>query len=551
MKYIATRDGVEILRSGMASYIGERRGSHGLFTDEGAEVNLSKISDEIDNHPGNVWTLIFSLKREEAERLGYNSAVQWMNLLRSRRNDIAKAMHIAPGNLRWYAAYHNEETHPHVHMLVWSSRAQEPFLNVDGIHDIKQTVAGDIFRQEMYSVYKEQTQARDDIKVQFRSRMAEILSEIKRGSYEVTPELVQKFSLLNEKLSNHKGKKVYGYLDKSTKALVNDIVKIIGAYKSIAELYELWHQCRCETYRTYTDVMPEKIPLEENEEFKSLRNQVVKTAAELAQISDQPHRDIDYDYSDMADKADDFEYLRIQAEVYDKPMAHYRLGRYYLEKTDEMLDAEFHLKRAADKGNVLAAYLVYKAYRDGKFTERMPDKMKYLHMAIDGGFGYAEYEYGKLLKENAPDKALEYLRRASEHGSFQAKYMIGKILFEQGKREEAIELLEEAASEDNWSKTQLGLLYCYTLGDWDRGMEHLYDAANHNYAPAKEAVQNIDRGLNARIFMGICDLFYYAGNIIDDRAEDMYSDGQMQAQGEHRARRERLAKQNGWRMGGM
>ncbi len=140
VNYIATRDGVEILRSGMASYIGERKSSHGLFSDEGVDLNLSKISDELDNHPGNVWTLIFSLKREDAERLGYNSAIQWMNLLRSRRNDIAKAMHIAPGNLRWYAAYHNEETHPHVHMLVWSQNSKEPYLNTDGIHEIKHTM---------------------------------------------------------------------------------------------------------------------------------------------------------------------------------------------------------------------------------------------------------------------------------------------------------------------------------------------------------------------------------------------------------------------------
>ncbi len=534
----------------MASYIGERRGSHGLFSDEGVEINLSKVSDEIDNLKGNMWGLIFSLKREDAERLGYNSAVQWMNLLRSRRNDIAKAMHISPGNLRWYAAYHNEETHPHVHMLVWSDRPQEPFLNVDGIHDIKQTIAGDIFRQEMYSVYKEQTQVRDDIKVQFRTRMADIVKNIQNGSYEITPELVMKFSLLNEKLSNHKGKKVYGYLDKSTKALVNDIVKIIGADKSIAELYDLWHKCRCETYRTYTDVMPDKIPIEDNEEFKSLRNQVVKTAAELGQISDQPRRDIDYDYSELKDEADNFEYLRRYALAMDKPMANYRLGRYYLEKTDDMSEAEYYLKRAGDQGNVLASYLVYKAYRDGKFTERSEDKMKYLRKAVDAGFGYAEYEYAKLIKDKSPETAMEYLKRASEHGSFQAKYMMGKMLLDEGKHDEAIRLLEESAEEDLWSKMQLGLLYCYTLGDWDKGMEHLHEAANdYDYAPAKEAVSAINRGLNAQIFIGVCDLFYYASNIIDERTEQ---DEQPVFDGmERRARRERLAKQNGWRMGGM
>ena len=136
-EYIATREGVELLRGGMVNYIGQRKGSCGLFSDEGVSVDLAKVSQEIDNHSGNVWTLIFSLKREDAERLGYNSAAQWMHLLRSRRNDIAKAMHIAPENLRWYAAYHNKETNPHAHMMVWSQNPREPYLSQAGIHDIK------------------------------------------------------------------------------------------------------------------------------------------------------------------------------------------------------------------------------------------------------------------------------------------------------------------------------------------------------------------------------------------------------------------------------
>ena len=170
-QYIGTREGVEILRSGMAGYIGERRGSHGLFSDEGLDVTLSKISEEIDNHPGNVWGFIVSLKREDAERVGYNSAEQWVNLLRSRRNVIAKEMGITPSNLRWVAAYHNKETNPHVHMMVWSSRPGEPYLSREGIHNIKQTLASDIFRQEHLQIYKKQTEARDDIKTSCRNRI--------------------------------------------------------------------------------------------------------------------------------------------------------------------------------------------------------------------------------------------------------------------------------------------------------------------------------------------------------------------------------------------
>lgn len=269
-QYIGTREGVEILRSGMAGYIGERHGSHGLFSDEGVDVSLSKISEEIDNHPGNVWGFIVSLKREDAERVGYNSAEQWVNLLRSRRNIIAKEMGIAPSNLRWVAAYHNKETNPHVHMMVWSSRPQEPYLSREGIHNIKKTLASDIFRQEHLQIYKKQTEARDDIKASCRNRIEALVAEIRSGKHAFSLEILAKMELLSEKLQRHKGKKVYGYLDKNTKALVKDIVKMLGADEQISAMYDAWHSYKCEIVRTYTDEVPDKIPIEDNEEFKSV-----------------------------------------------------------------------------------------------------------------------------------------------------------------------------------------------------------------------------------------------------------------------------------------
>ena len=52
-------------------------------------------------------------------------------------------------------------------------------------------------------------------------------------------------------------------------------------------------------------------------------------------------------------------------------------------------------------------------------------------------------------------------------------------------------------------------------------MELLNSAAEENYAPAQEAIRNIQNGLNAQIFTGLCDLFYYAANFIDERAEEI------------------------------
>ena len=546
-QYIGTREGVEILRSGMAGYIGERHGSHGLFSDEGVDVSLSKISEEIDNHPGNVWGFIVSLKREDAERVGYNSAEQWVNLLRSRRNIIAKEMGIAPSNLRWVAAYHNKETNPHVHMLVWSSRPGEPYLSREGIHNIKQTLASDIFRQEHLQIYKKQTEARDDIKASCRNRIEALVAEIRSGKHAFSLEILAKMELLSEKLQRHKGKKVYGYLDKNTKALVKDIVKMLGADEQISAMYDAWHSYKCEIVRTYTDEVPDKIPIEDNEEFKSVRNAVVKSAAEISSPSAQPDREIDYDYAELKERKNDFDYLSYHAEFRDDPMLFYRLGRYYLEKTDDMENAEWWLRMAADRGIEVASYLVYKAYRDGKFTEKPSDKLRYLRMAVDKKFGYAEYEYAKYLMDKSPEDAKIYFERAASHGSFQAEYTYGKMLYDEGKREEAKEWFERSARTDAWTQTRVGLLLYYEYEDHEAGKALLSSAAEQGYEPAREAIRSIEQGLNARIAIGVCDLFYYASNILDERCEDMYSsEHQIDYHGiDKKQRREDQAKRHG------
>ena len=547
--YIATRDGVEILpRSGMAGYMGERKGSNGLFTDEGQPVVLSKIAEEIDNHTGNVWGMIFSLKREDAERLGYNSASQWMNLLRSHRNDIAKEMGIEPKNLRWYAAFHNEKSHPHAHMLVWSSNPQEPYLSTVGIDNIKRAVAKSIFRQDNMAVYKEQTEARDSLKEEFRLRIASLVDDIHRNPVSIQPEMIQKFELLSEAIAKHKGKKVYGYLEKNAKSIVDDIVRMIAEDEKISELYEMWYQLQCETFRTYTDKMPQKIPIEENKEFKSLRNFVVKTVAEM--LPDMPvGKSFDVDYKTPSENEDTMARLRFRAED-GNVHAMYRLARRCLSEENDPDEARYWLEKASAKGNVYAMYFLYQCLRDGRIEDVDNKKMQFLLMAVNRNFAYAEYDYGKYLTGKDDVMALEYFRQAAKHGCVQAEYAIGKRLVERGDAEEGLEYLERAASRDNWSKFYLGLLYCYRLHDWDKGIEHLRSASDQGFEPAQNAINNIQKGLNAKIITGICNLFYYASRIIDDRSESEYPHPAFDCV-ESRAKKEDRAKRMGITYTGM
>ena len=516
-KYIATREGVEHLRSGMADYINERRGSNGLFSDEGVVINLAQIEETINNHAGNVWGLIFSLKRADAERFGYNSAEQWMNLLRSHRNDIAKEMHIAPGDLRWYAAYHNNETHPHVHMLVWSERAHEPYLSKVGIQNIKRTVANDIFKRDLIPIYKKQTQARDNIKASFRSRIDKLMSEIGNMSNEDDSEIALKFQMLSQRIAKHKGKKVYGYLDKETKKLVDEIVKMIAADEKISELYDLWHKCRCETFRTYTDAMPEKIPLEENEEFKSIRNEVVKMASELkveyvfqGQDDTEPSHDLE---------EEDIDNLEERVEEDEDPFTMYKLGKKYLDEENNPEEAELWLRMAAYNGNEYAMYFLYKCYRDGRIIDKKNSKMTYLRMALDKGYDVAEYEYGKLLREKDPEEAMKYFKRAADKNNAYAAYAYGKMCADRGDINKAKIYFGRATRVKPELGFRVGMWYYYDLGNHEMGISHLENAAKNGNVAAEEALNAINRGIDTRLAWGVLNLFRHASRVIDDRAK--------------------------------
>ena len=516
-KYIATREGVEHLRSGMADYINERRGSNGLFSDEGVVINLAQIEETINNHAGNVWGLIFSLKRADAERFGYNSAEQWMNLLRSHRNDIAKEMHIAPGDLRWYAAYHNNETHPHVHMLVWSERAHEPYLSKVGIQNIKRTVANDIFKRDLIPIYKKQTQARDNIKVSFRSRIDKLMSEIGNMSIEYDSEIALKFQMLSQRIAKHKGKKVYGYLDKETKKLVDEIVKMIAADEKISELYDLWHKCRCETFRTYTDAMPEKIPLEENEEFKSIRNEVVKMASELKVeyvFQGQDDAEPSHDFGE-----EDIDNLEERVEEDEDPFTMYKLGKKYLDEENNPEEAELWLRMAAHNGNEYAMYFLYKCYRDGRIIDKKNSKMTYLRMALDKGYDVAEYEYGKLLREKDPEEAMKYFKRAADKNNAYAAYAYGKMCADRGDINKAKIYFGRATRVKPELGFRVGMWYYYDLELHEMGISHLENAAKNGNVAAEEALNAINRGIDTRLAWGVLNLFRHASRVIDDRAK--------------------------------
>lgn len=282
--YIATRPGAE------------RCGTHGLFTTDGVQVNLSQVSKELNAHTGNVWTIIISLRREDAERLGFNTGKRWREMLRTEDAAIASALNIPITNLRWYGAFHNASHHPHIHLIAYSKEPTQGYLRKSGVNKLRASFAKAIFQQDLQATYKKQMEHRDDLRLHGRELVAGIVSQINSGIYD-NPALEEKLLKLADRLSRTGGKKQYGYLKADVKAIVDSIVDDLAGDERIAALYDLWYQQREEVIRTYTDEIPQRIALTDNKEFKTIKNAVIQEAMNIA--ADRTLADEDDDRSDV------------------------------------------------------------------------------------------------------------------------------------------------------------------------------------------------------------------------------------------------------------
>ena len=258
----------------------ERFGSHGLFTDEGVQVQLGKVSQELNEYSGNVYTTILSLRREDAARLGFDNGSRWRDFLRSNTSVIAENLKIPLDHLRWYAAFHDEGHHPHIHMIAYSSVPGEGYLSDKGVEKMRSAFAREIFSQDMLQTYERQTEYRDRLRQSSKERVAQIVEEISNGYYS-NPQVEELLIRLSKRLANTTGKKVYGYLKADVKAIVDEIVAELSKDENIRKLYDLWYEQREDVLRTYTDHFPEREPLEQNKEFKSIRNAVIQEALRL------------------------------------------------------------------------------------------------------------------------------------------------------------------------------------------------------------------------------------------------------------------------------
>ena len=272
--------------SGYMSYIAQRpraekHGGHGLFS-KADTTNLKAAKAELEAHNGKVWTFIFSLRREDAERLGYNKAAAWRNLLKQESAAIAEAMRIQTDDFRWYAAYHDEGHHPHVHMMVWSTEPKKGYLTREGIAVMRSKMTNAIFHEEMKELYiKKDAAYKESVQIA-RDALLTRITAMENSGY-TDSAIEQKLRELSQTLEQVDGKHVYGYLPKEVKAQVDEIVERLAQLPEVAACYEQWWRLKDEIAGYYGRNTSPHQPLVQQKEFRAIKNMIIQQAEAFRQ----------------------------------------------------------------------------------------------------------------------------------------------------------------------------------------------------------------------------------------------------------------------------
>ena len=350
-------------------------GSHGLFSQSDEPINLEKVAKEIANHGGNVWTHVVSLRRDNAQAMGYDNLKAWRELVKRQIPNIAKNQKIDMANLKWYAAFHDKKTNPHVHIIVYSDNEREGFLTNHGIEKIRSGFANDIYADELHNLYAQQTDLRNLMKKESEQLMQKLADNISQNDVD-NAELIDLVAKLHEQLNSSKGKKVYGYLKADVKKTVDEIFIRLSENESIQKMYSLWCEMEQQKHDVYSSAKLQFPKLADNKEFKSVKNMIIRTVL------------------DMNSPVVDIEIEEPQSKYYLKWSTAYKEACKIIynkqSKLEDFQKAEQLLLNESRSGNVLAIQDLGKLYSTDKLGEK--DEKKSFSFYEEAFQGFMEIE---------------------------------------------------------------------------------------------------------------------------------------------------------------
>ncbi len=383
-------------RENYIGYLANRSGAvkfdtHALFSQEDTAIDLNAVAKDIANHGGNVWTHVVALRRDNAQRMGYDNLTAWRELVKRQIPNIAKAQKIDMQNLRWYAAFHDKETNPHVHIVVYSTDEHEGFLTKQGIEQIRSGFANDIYQDELHHLYARQTEVRDLLKRESAELMQQLSAKVQSNtSFE--PELCQMIQLCRKQLQESKGKKVYGYLKPEVKRTVDRIFKLLASNKSIQKMYDLWCEMEQQKHDVYSSAKITPPALIENPQFKSVKNMIIRAVMEMRTEPILSELEVPMETGDML-SPEEFTW---------NPDGVFETEVEPSEPTIE--DVIDRLTVLANQGKAFASYKLGKLYLFGAdgIERDVPQAIQWLTLSAEGGNEYAQQLLDNMeQRENA------------------------------------------------------------------------------------------------------------------------------------------------------
>ena len=546
--YVANRPGVRSL------------GEHGLWDAHGKVRSLEAAVSEVANHPGNVWTPVISLPRENAERLGYTNLENWQALIRSSITDIAKGYKIHPDHLRWYAALHEKEKHLHVHMIIFSTDPKEGYLTRQGIRSIKSALVSTVYRDERMHIFERKDEQRTLLQQEAETRMASLIGQMATGTLQ-SGKLELLVTELAKRLGEVSGRKVYGYLSPRVKRIVDEIVDELAKDARVAEAYTLWQDLREQLCIDYDQTPPERLPLSRQREFKAVRNMVIRETLKLLDMTSPLTGDIAED-DEMNDEGEPEGSTADDGDESQKLLCRrareYREAKAVLngEKTEpgEKAAALTTLRRLWEEGDFVAAHQLGKAYRDGLgVAVDRNAAADWFQSSAEAGNEYSAYALGKLLlgQEKFP-QAREWLQKASEQGDQYARYRLGKLLLTGAAGvpkdvDTAIQYLKDSAAQGNqYAQYTLGKLYL--LGrkvkqDREEALRYLKQAAAQGNAYAKYFIDHQDDFAGASVGTALIRILHQMSRVFRENAAQpaIYAGLQIDKKRRRRLQEKRMA----------
>lgn len=389
----------------------EKHGEHGLFSSS-LHVDLDAAIRELEAHRGNTWTFIYSLHRADAARLGYDRAESWRNLLMAHHADFAAAMRISPEHLHWYAAFHDEGYHPHAHMMLWSDDSKQGFLNESGVKAMRSVMTNEIFKQDMHQLYVQKDLSYKELTGEARKTMRSLIEKM-QGQVCDSPVIEQQMQELVIALGKTKGKKQYGYLPKNIKEIVDSVVNELAKQPEVAACYEAWNKLRDELEAYYKDSPRKRLPLSRQKEFREIKNMVIREAENIR-------------LGTISFEDDEPESDPVSVEELEESAAHgdtravYRLGKLCL--TGELVGKDTKtavawFRQAAEQGDAYAQYALGKLYLQGREVPQGKDEaLHWMESSAAQGNVYAQYLIDRMDEQRDPSillAATKLLRHAS------------------------------------------------------------------------------------------------------------------------------------------